>query len=502
MKKIIGTIAVSLVLTGCSSFLERTSQNQIVPTTVDQYKEMLQGTEGYFYYAPSRCAFVNLMTDDISYFDVSTPGTSNGVESSSLTSYRLVYQWADEIENEYFTDNAFDYLYSQVLVANTILNDIDHLEDNTGERELLRGQALFHRAFGYFQLANLYAQAYNESSEDDPCVPLKLDPTPSTENYPKSTIGAVWGQIRQDIDEGLECLEQYKVTNIYELNYSAMLVLAVRAALQMEDYDAVITYGEMLLEENSSLFDITMKEDALSKDATAIGDSKLANFISAENPEIVWLFGTRSGTFTSLLGGISENHVYYYSISDSLTDTFSMDLKDGETDRRLNYFFVRPGIIISIASTMYNYTPLKYDYQDGYYRSQAFRTGEVYISLAEAYARKDSPDYDKALEYLNALRRNRISGYTDRTLADAGGAEGIVDFIWRERRRELCCEELHRWWDLRRTGQPEIEHAWRENDRYILQEHDPAYVLNYPEAEREINPANYNERPYRQAVTE
>ena len=497
-KTIIYVLTAAFLSSGCSSFLERTSQNQIVPTTVDQYKEMLQGSDGYFYYAPSYCAFVPLMTDDISYTDVSS-GSSSDVESTNLTAYRLVYQWADEIENDSFTDGAFDYFYSQVLVANTVLDAIDGIEDTTGERELLRGQALFHRAFGYFNLANLYAQAYNESSEDDPCVPLKLDPTPSTENYPKSTIGEVWGQIRTDIDKALECLSGFNVTNIYELNYKAMLVLAVRVALQMEDYDAVIGYGELLLKENSSLFDITSKGDAISPGVSTVGDAALKNFISPDNPEIVWLYGSRTGSFTSLLGGLADTHVYYYAVSDSLTDTFAEDLKTGETDHRLNYFFLRPGMIIGIASCLFNYTPLKFDYLDGYYRSQAFRTGEVYISMAEAYARKASPDYGKALEYLNGLRRSRISGYSDRTLADVGGAEGIVDYIWRERRRELCCEELHRWWDLRRTGQPKMEHVWRDNTKYVLEDHDPAYVLNYPLAEREVNPENYNERPYRQA---
>ena len=98
-KTIIYIVTAACMACGCSSFLERTSQNQIVPTTVEQYKEMLQGTDGYFYYAPSRYAFVPLMTDDISYFDVST-GAASDVESTNLTTYRLAYQWADEIETD------------------------------------------------------------------------------------------------------------------------------------------------------------------------------------------------------------------------------------------------------------------------------------------------------------------------------------------------------------------------------------------------------------------
>ena len=50
MKKIVKYIVESVVgimlLTGCEGFLETTSQDLIVPVTVEHYKELLQG-EGY-----------------------------------------------------------------------------------------------------------------------------------------------------------------------------------------------------------------------------------------------------------------------------------------------------------------------------------------------------------------------------------------------------------------------------------------------------------------------
>lgn len=491
-------------LCSCDAFLERTSQNLVVPTTVSQYKEMLQGSDGYFQKAQSNILWVNHMTDDISYFDVSREvGGKDLQESHTLQTYRFVYQWADEIE-ENFTDNNFAYFYSQVLVANTVLDAVDELEDKDGERELLRGQALFHRAFAYFYLANFYAQAYNESDENALCVPLKLTSTPSSGQFSRASMGQVWSQIREDLRNSVECMKEFSVPNIYELDFRAPLFLLMRVSLFMEDYDEAIRCGEELLALNSSLFDITGKERASTGTESLTGGSDIKNFISAENKEIIWLYSEYARQSTT--GGLTDKQVYYYALSDSLMDTYDADLRSGESDHRKVYFFIEPGQVINISSACYNYALLKYDSNDlDYRRMHAFRNGEIYLTLAECHARKQNPDTEKALYYINALRRNRISSYTDRSPADFNGNEDLVSFIWRERRRELAGEECHRWWDLRRTGQPRIEHVWAIDDyktvvKYVLEDHDPAYVLNFPASEREQNPDNFNERPYRTYV--
>jgi starch-binding outer membrane protein, SusD/RagB family len=500
MKHILTLTLAALLLTGCDGFLERTSQNQIVPTTVDKYKELMQGSNGYFLYTTTYGVFVQMMTDDIAYTDLSDQvEVKNPVESTNLSVYRKIYQWADEIEeDEDFTDRLYEYLYSQALVANTVLEAIDDADGTDEEREITRGQAYFHRAFAYLMLANLYAKPYNEASADDPCVPVKLTATPGTETYSRATVSEVWNLIRSDIDAGIECLKGADIPNIYEISETALYTIAVRAALYMEDFDAVIGYGEKLLAINSELFDITGIESSVNKTLATPGGSDVKNLISSANPEILWLFG-KNYWLKNILGGLADNHIYYYLVSDGLLDSYDQDLLDGERDMRKTYYFYEPKIFKGIASQWYSYNLFKYDAEDGYHRCQAFRTAEIYLSMAEAYARKASPDCSKALEYLNALRRNRISGYTDRTLADVGGEQGIVEYVWRERRRELCGEEFHRWFDLRREGEPEITHEWKDGKTYRLQKGDEAYILNFPAEERKVCPDNYNPRPYREA---
>ena len=137
---------------------------------------------------------------------------------------------------------------------------------------------------------------------------------------------------------------------------------------------------------------------------------------------------------------------------------------------------------------------------------QCLRTGEIYVSLAEAYARRNEAGDDaKAVEYLNALRMKRINPYADLTLSDFATNEELVQFCWDERRRELCFEECHRWWDMRRQGQKKVVHRYNYGGTsgnsfvtFTLAEKDPAYILNFPLDERNQSPnLEPNSRPMR-----
>ena len=72
-------------------------------------------------------------------------------------------------------------------------------------------------------------------------------------------------------------------------------------------------------------------------------------------------------------------------------------------------------------------------------------------------------------------------------------AEELLAFCLRERRRELCFEGNHRWFDLRRLGMPEIKHVFLDQDNgygteYVLQKEDPRYVLPIPDEVTKRNP--------------
>ena len=483
MKAICKYILVIILMTmaiSCDDFLETTSQDLIVPKTVEHYKELLQG-EGYFKEFLAKSVFALYMTDDVEYFDAIAGGSWGGFGDSNFESYGDSYKWETEIENDVMTDRCYQYLYKQILVANTCISALDEMEGTDAEKKILSGQAHFTRAFGYFLLANFYAQAYNEAQATDPCVPLVLDPTPTMEKFPRATMEEVWGRIKSDVEEAISSLEKANISGIYEINYGAALILGVRVALFMEDFDLVIEYGEKVLKINSSLYDITDKPVSTGTSSPTSSNFQDKFIYPANNPEIMWLYDN----------GEKESNSIVSMFDYQIVETEGGNVIEG--DKRFTYWIIAP------SASYYPYVPIKYDHYNivGEDYQSSFRIGEVYISLAEAYARKTNPEIDKVLEYLNALRSHRIKPYTSLNSGDFASVDALIKFVWDERRRELCFEEHHRWWDLRRTGQPALSHTWMGGEVYKLKEKDPAYVINFPQLEREFNSALNNARPIR-----
>ena len=128
---------------------------------------------------------------------------------------------------------------------------------------------------------------------------------------------------------------------------------------------------------------------------------------------------------------------------------------------------------------------------------EAWRSPEVYLNMAEAYARRDGV-CQEAIDLLNELRIKKMTqeSYVAKTIGDFDSVEELVDFIWEERRRELCFEEAMRFWDLRRQGMPEITHMVYRTDgtsqSYVLEAGSPNYLLQIPAAETDYNSAIKN----------
>jgi hypothetical protein len=509
-------IAGVILCSGCSDFLERSAQNLVIPKTTAQYKEILQ-YEGYFRYVmhpygaqgnQRGCyGFFQYMTDDVEYFDAlkeyghPSSWNSNSGEDDKVETYAGVYHWDAITEGPNYSDNAFIYQYRQIMVANVCLEGVDKSEGTQEEKEVLRGQAAFSRAFAYFNLANIYAKPYasllsGKAQPTDLCVPIKENATPTTELYARATIAEVWDLISSDIQTALDNLKGKGLErNKYEISYPAALVLATRIALYKEEWDRVIALGEELLRDYPAfaLYDISGKTTAGPR-IESENETYHVKFMNVRNTEVIWAFGRRhnEGFNQLLIPLMTKNELVRYlraSIHSNEVNTSLIDMYTAG-DRRKNYWFFEPILTeTKNPSLRYDYVPCKFDThseKDILYTCFALRTAEVYLNLAEAYARSlANRNTTRAIGLLNDLRKKRIDPalYADLSFADYPSSQAVRQLVWDERRRELCFEELHRWWDLRRTTQPRIKHPWRNNTYYILEEGDPAYVLNFPESE-------------------
>ncbi|MFR7810464.1 MAG: hypothetical protein ACLU4N_15025 [Butyricimonas faecihominis] len=61
------------------------------------------------------------------------------------------------------------------------------------------------------------------------------------EKFPRATMEEVWGRIKSDVEEAISSLEKANISGIYEINYGAALILGVRVALFMEDFDPLLS---------------------------------------------------------------------------------------------------------------------------------------------------------------------------------------------------------------------------------------------------------------------
>ena len=83
------------------------------------------------------------------------------------------------------------------------------------------------------------------------------------------------------------------------------------------------------------------------------------------------------------------------------------------------------------------------------------RLTDIYLLAAEA-AIVSGQHIDEGLQYLNAVRRHAALS-TDATQMEVGQEAMTMDYILKERARELCGEQW-RWYDLKRTGRLSLQY--------------------------------------------
>jgi hypothetical protein len=113
-----------------------------------------------------------------------------------------------------------------------------------------------------------------------------------------------------------------------------------------------------------------------------------------------------------------------------------------------------------------------------------FRTGEMYLIRAEAYAEKNN--LPKANDDLNDLRAARITGYVRVAIIDK---DIMIDNIISERFKELAFEG-HRHFDLRRRNlniSRNPEDAVNALGAVLLKPTDAQYVFPIPNSELRAN---------------
>lgn len=497
--KIFQIISVILIVFGtvsCEDYLEEVPQNKLNPSTVTDYRELLS----YGYVTDTRIMpYLEALGDDIGFFEEDKMyGLNAGVARPDASDvYMGAYMFDLSHEEVLGTDIAFSSLYKSIYYTNLVINNVDNSssvtlgDDMQDYKDNLKGEAYVLRAFSYFYLINLYGQHYNPATaSSDFGVPITLTTAAEDKGYPRETVEEVYNLMAADLEKAVGLMEANPVEKYTKVLFDAKSAAAfqTRVALYMQNWDKTIEIANEVLSANPSIFDLSTLSDTYNETDEANFDvfRTGTDYTDLENPNV--FFGNGANENIPILSIWPTATTF--SVSKELADSY----EPGDV-RRFYFIGTHNRVLWGISNTKLNLiknrekTPFA---TSGYYgsfqgHSRVLRTEEVLLNRAEAYAQTEK--LQLAIDDLNALRIKKFDPnfYTELTVAGFT-KETLLDYIYTERRKELCFEG-HRWFDLKRTTRPAMDRIGYDGREAHLEQNDPRYVLQIPESEIQINPS-------------
>lgn len=467
MKKLIYIFVLSALTTlvACEKFVDiKPTGVKTVDSTETYYELIINPSRAYY---PTSYALLS---------DNTWAKESNIIGKEYLTYDGINMTFNEEGNRLELSDNNLYYnCYNYILRSNIVISLIDESTGDKNLKELAKAEAKILRAWDHFILVNTYAKAYNpETAKTDGGVAImdKYD----LESVPKKyTVDQVYNFIINDIETALPLL-QSEPENVYHPSKAFGYALAAKVYLFHRDWEKAKLAAEESLKENNILIDYI----ELSNNGGPTVDKTYAK---GGNPEILNY---------AYMGGYSDNPTYCYGmISPELVQLF------GENDERFNMFFLTEGnspyyFDEGSGAALWNSSITYSKFQ---YMAVGMRTAEVYLMLAEAYARLG--ELTEATNTLNQLRVKRIRG-DEAIINEPATKEDMVKIIIDERRKELLFG-FNRFWDLKRLN-TETEYAKTitrlfpivtkdvEQKTYTLKPDSRLYIIPFPMDAREKNP--------------
>lgn len=427
-----------LLLTGCDHFLDIKPVGKVIPTTYQDYRDLMT----YAYESvPTDRSLSTVRGDELQLvYD----------DWGDYLPYQSIFIWKDVNPDENTVDFPWQEYYKVILNANQVIIDGENAtEGTTSEINQVRGEAYLMRAYMHFSLAGLFSDVYSTDNLNKKAFPLATT-IDVWKDFQRNTVGEVYEQIFSDIDKGIALLnveEQAKGVN-YRFSKVSAYGFAARVYAYTGNWDKALEYATLAYNIDHKLINLNSASAVLPQSY-----SSDENVLAMEQ------------TFYSALKT-------RFNISGKLLASF-----DKTNDLRFKKYFTANGsdYRCALGYTLAN--------------KVSMRTAEFYLLLAEGEAQSSKGDLAKGKEYLKQLIATRLTPAYYATQATAIDAMDKTTFIQRvkdERFRELACQGF-RWYDLRYWGKPSITKTFQDKE-YVLQQGDSRYVLPFPKEAVAANP--------------
>lgn len=397
---------------------------------------------------------------------------SDEVKRGEFYNAATTHEWTFNSSDVSIRDNftAITPWYKVIDRINRVLKAMPKITPN-GAAEIatmnrVKGEALFLRAYSHFELYRYYCGRYNA---DSLAMPYISEPTllPAA----RIKMGEYFSKMEADVNDA-KALLPVSLADIARATKYAATGLQARMALYKQDWANAIVYAT----------------EYINAIPLATPAQFAAIWTDQGNAEIAFKIPRNIGSLfygkATLVGGKIKIGTITWSPSDKLYNSFDQvhDIRYQAylKDEPLLIAEGRPSHLIKkYAGT--GYTTSNENVGD----AKMFRTGEMYLIRAEAYAETPGNLANAATD-LNALRRSRIDNYVDITLPDKATA---IQEIMSERFKELAYEG-HRFWDLRRKNLPVerlLSDAPTATGGITLPVTDIHWLLPIPQSEMQAN---------------
>lgn len=421
----------------------------------------------------------------------------NAVVGFSNT-YGDLYRWDFTDDSGYFGDvyaanqslmNRANFIIDGATpeALRTILDASEDAETDSATIYGILGEAYFMRAYSLYNLAVGFCADYDASTAGNAnsgvSYSLTYHPSSSAASYPaRKTLNETYDQIASDIAQAKQYITADGEAGSAYVTKDVITALEARVALSKDDYATAAQKAVELI--NSGNYALASDQETL--DAVWQNDLNIESIWQLPVPSRNELPATTGYYFLPYNSG---------SAPDYIPSTTLLSLY-GEGDYRIGAYFTTGTINTTSGASAQVYMINKYPDHAGVYTAlgggeavrfmsepKVFRIAEMYLIAAEAYARQGN--VSQGAQYLNELETARIEGYTERAFASA---EGLMQEVKNERRREMLCEGTALY-DLKRWG----EGFSRNNE---VQDMSVCYFPQLSNSTNLSRPAGYNRFTY------
>lgn len=425
--------SLALMTASCDSYLDIEPKGRALLETTDDYLGLIEDLfPSYDHaYALNAC----------------NEASWNKIEELKNYTYPLrsaAFLWDESYDRAGITinDDLYNDCYNRITNYNMVVSNVHTAKGPDSDKVLAMAQAKAMRAYNYFFLVNTYAAPYDPANADNTrgiIVRERMFESIEEKGIQQS-VGYTYRFIQQDIDEAIPDLP-HKAINSFRPDKTFGYALKAKVHLFKREFDECIAACLDALAEapagGHELWDMNEEYNTYAPQLIR----RYGTDRAIDSPRYMAYNQTIENIWknTGVTHGVDSPDYLIYLFGTTNTDPYPMLL----TSDVINLFDDRADLrkLFCIRYKSDHDTAPEGDLQFSSmglkWNPAGMRLSEVYLMLAECYARKGTTsDIETAMDYLHQLRSKRLitSRYTRLDTPDPAEA---LKFVREERKREL-----------------------------------------------------------------